>query len=155
MEPGAFLPSGLCRARRYLWGFMAANDKDPLAELISSDARATDRKKLSELLKPYVAIDGDSKEFSFLPAFDDITDNDRKIELILAAAKARALYFQLEDGLVPKEIIDLGTMPAGSVKTSLRRLNGGHKVKKDKAGRYFLPPYRVPELLKKPNEVKG
>ncbi len=130
---------------------MGIKNDDPLADLISSDSKAADRKKLAELLKPFVVIDGESHELSFLPAFDDIEDNNRKIELILAAAKARALYFETEDGLLPKEIIDLGTMPAGSVKTCLRKLSGSYKIKKDKAGRYVLPPYRVPELLKQAN----
>lgn len=127
---------------------MPVKSDDPLAELISSDAKATDRKKLAQLLKSLVAIDGVSKELSFLPAFDTLGSNDEKIEILLAASKARALYFESEDGLLPKEIIDLGIMPEGSVKTSLRKLYGSHKVKKNNAGRYVLPPYRIPELIK-------
>jgi len=122
---------------------------DPLAVLFSSDAKATDRKKLAELLEPYMLIDQDSKEFSFHPQFYDISSNDTKIEILLAGAKARSLYFKLTDGLLPGEVIAAGLMPVGSVKTSLKRLFDGHKIKKDKEGRYFLPPHRINELAKK------
>jgi hypothetical protein len=124
-------------------------EDDPLAVLVSSDAKATDRKKLAELLSPYLVIDQDSKEFSFHPQFDDIASNDEKIEILLAGAKARSLYFNLPDGLLPAQVIAAGLMPVGSVKTSLKRLFDSHKIKKDKDGRYFLPPHRINELAKK------
>ena|SRR5713226_5303840 len=111
---------------------MTTKKDDPLAALISSDAKATDRKKLAELLAPYMVIDQDSKEFGFHPQFHDITGNDRKIEIVLAGAKARSLYFKLPDGLLPGEVIAAGLMPVGSVKTSLKRLFDNHKIKKDK-----------------------
>lgn len=125
--------------------------KDPLEALISSDAKAIDRKKLAELLGPFLVIDQDSKEFSFHPAFHEAPDNDTKIQLLLAGAKARALYFKLPDGLLPGEIIALGLMPEGSVKTSLKRLFDKYKMKKDKEGRYFLPAHCIQELIKKLN----
>lgn len=128
---------------------MSTKQDDPLSELVTSDSKATDRRKLADLLKPFVEIDGTTKEFSFLAQFDELENNDEKIELVLAAAKARALIFNAEDGMLPKEIIELGVMPAGSVKTSIRRLQGEHKIKKNKSERYVLPPYRVPEMLKK------
>ena len=123
-------------------------DSDPLAALISSDAKATDRKQLAELVQPYLVIDQNSKEFSFHPKLHDIDGNDRKIEILLAGAKARALYFNLPDGLLPGEVIHAGLMPVGSVKTSLKRLFDNHKIKKDKEGRYFLPAHRIPGLVK-------
>lgn len=122
---------------------------DPLAALISSDAKATDRKMLAELLGPYMVIDRDSKEFSFHPALHEVSANDTKVEILLAGAKARALYFGLPDGLPPGEVIASGLMPEGSVKTSLKRLFDSHKIKKDKEGRYFLPAHRIPELIKR------
>jgi len=131
---------------------MTPKEDDPLAVLISSDAKATDRKKLAELLEPYMVIDQDSKEFSFHPQFHDITGNDRKMEILLAGAKARSLYFQLPDGLLPGEVIAAGLMPVGSVKSSLKRLFDNHKIKKDKEGRYFLPPHRINELAKNVSE---
>jgi hypothetical protein len=130
-------------------------NNDPLAALISRDAKATDRKKLAELLGPYMVIDQDSKEFSFHSGLHDIDDNETKIEILLAGAKARALYFNLPDGLLPGEVIAAGLMPEGSVKTSLKRLFDKHKIKKDKEKRYFLPAHRIAELIKKLNSQQA
>lgn len=125
------------------------NDTDPLAALISSDAKTTDKKKLAELLAPYLVIDQGSNEFGFLAAFDNVDGNEVKVELLLAGAKARALLFNLSDGMTPSEIIATGMMAEGSVKTSLKRLFDGRKIKKDKNGRYFLPAHRISELAKR------
>jgi DNA-binding transcriptional ArsR family regulator len=71
-----------------------------------------------------------------------------KIEILLAAAKARAIYLNEPDGLLPIEIIATGIMASGSVKSSLKKLFDAHKIKRDKEGRYFIPAYRIPELVK-------
>jgi hypothetical protein len=131
-----------------------SKQNDPLEALISSDAKATDRNKLAELLGPFMVIDQDSKEFSFHPAFHEVKDNDTKIQILLAGAKARALYFNLPDGLFPGEVIAMGLMPDGSVKTSLKRLFDKHQIKKNKEGRYFFPAYRIQELTKKLADIK-
>lgn len=128
-----------------------ADHTDPLASLISKDSKATDRKKLADLLLAYLIIDQDSKEFGFHQAFYDISGNDAKIELLLAATKARALYFDMADGLLPGEIISMGVMPEGSVKTSLKKLFDKHQIKKDKDGRYLLPAHRISDIIKKTN----
>jgi len=127
------------------------NQKDPLASLFTSDAKAIDRQKLAELLKPFVVIDESSKELSFHEAFNALKGNASKIEIILAATKARALFFNEVDGLPPGDIIALGVLAEGSVKTSLKKLFDNHKIKKDKDGRYFIPAYRIPELAKQFN----
>lgn len=120
-------------------------NEDPLKALVSSDAAATDRKQLAELVAPYAVIDEKTKEFSFLPNFTAL-DNRTKVEIVLAATKARHLLFEVEDGLSPNDIIALSLMPEGSVKTSLRGLLTDHKIKKDKGGHYYLPSYRIPEI---------
>lgn len=122
------------------------DSKDPLEALISNDARTTDRKKLADLLAPYLVIDRETNEFGFNESFDDLKGNDLKIELLLAGAKARSLLFDLADGLSPSEIIATGIMAEGSVKTSLKRLFDKRKLRKDKDGRYVLPSHRVSEL---------
>jgi hypothetical protein len=126
-----------------------AKNTDPLASLISTDSKSTDRKKLADLLLSYVIIDQDTKEFGFHQAFHDLVGNDTKIELLLAGAKARALYFDMADGLLPAEIMSAGLMPEGSVKTSLKKLFDKHQIKKDKEGRYFLPAHRITDIIKK------
>jgi hypothetical protein len=124
---------------------------DPLASLFASDAKVLDRQKLAELLRPFVVIDESSREFGFYDAFNALKSNAKKIEIILAAAKARALFLGEEDGMPPGDIITLGVMPEGSVKTSLKKLFDNRKINKDKEGRYFIPAYRVPELVKQFN----
>jgi len=127
------------------------SSKDPLSLLIADDAAAVDKQQLADLLKPFVVIDRNSKEFSFRGPFTEISGNTGKLEIILSAAKARSLFFREPDGLSPSDIIALAVMPEGSVKTSLKRLNDTHKIKKSKDGRYFLPAYRIAELVKQFN----
>lgn len=122
--------------------------KDPLAALVSSDAKFTDRQKLAELLAPYMVIDQETKDFGFTSSFDSLKGNVAKIEVLLAGAKARALLFGTQDGMLAAEVKDAGIMPEGSVKSTLKRLFDGRKIKKDKDGRYLLPAHRIPELAK-------
>jgi len=128
-----------------------AKPNDPLALLFTNDAKATDRQKLAELLKPFVIIDENSKELSFHDAFNALENNAQKVEIILAAAKARALFFNEIDGLTQGDIINLSAMADGSVKSTLKRLYDAHKIKKDKEGRYSVPAYRIPDLVKQFN----
>jgi hypothetical protein len=125
-----------------------AESKDPLAALISSDAKAADRTKLAELLTPYLVIDEETKEFGLLGDFSELKDNGAKIEVLLAGAKARSLYFSLPDGLTPSEIMAAGIMAVGSVKSTLKRLFDNHLIKKDKEGRYYIPAHRIAEIAK-------
>lgn len=127
------------------------NKTDPLSSLLSSDVKSTDRQKLAELLRPFLVIDQDSKEFAFLPAFEETDNNADKVEIILAGSKARALLFDNPDGMTQGEVIGLGVLAEGSVKSTLKRLIDGHKLKKDKEGRYSIPGHRISELVKKFN----
>ena len=123
------------------------NDKDPLASLIGN-GKDNERQKLAELLAPFVIIDADSKEFYFKDVFAQIDNNALKIELLLAAARARSLYYNEQDGLTAQEIIILSIMPEGSVKTTLRKLFSiEHRIKQD-GKRYILPSYRIQEIIK-------
>ena len=124
-------------------------EKDPLVSLVSSDTKTIDRQQLAVVLKPFIVIDEDSKEFSFLPEFSLLEGNALKISILLAGVKARALLFGLPDGLSPSDIINLEIMASGSVKSSLKRLSDDNKVKQDKEGKYFLPAYCIPDLAKK------
>ncbi|MCK4386705.1 MAG: hypothetical protein KAV41_01305 [Candidatus Pacebacteria bacterium] len=124
---------------------------DPLASLFSSDVRAINRQKLAELLKPFLIIDESSKEFSFHDTFNALKSNAQKIEIILAAVKARALFFNEDDGITQGELIDLSIMADGSVKSTLKRLYDSHKIKKDKGSRYFIPAHRIPKMVKQFN----
>src|SRR3989344_8509343 len=99
---------------------MIKSSKDPLASLISSDVKSTDRQRLAELLKLFLIIDQESKEFAFLPAFGLLGNNAEKIEIILAGTKARALLFDMPDGMTQGEIIRLTVLAEGSVKSTLK-----------------------------------
>jgi len=127
---------------------MTPDKKDPLASLFTNDAKAVNRQQLTILVAPFLSIDQNSREFGVLPAFSNIDGNVAKIEILLAAAKARALYLNEPEGLLPGEIIATGIMAIGSVKSSLKKLFDAHKIKQDKEGRYFIPSYRIPELVK-------
>ncbi|HEY4489554.1 MAG TPA: hypothetical protein VJA87_03710 [Candidatus Paceibacterota bacterium] len=121
---------------------------NPLDALLTDDA-ATNREQLAALVGPFVKIVKDSKEFEFLPAFSKL-DNSSKVEIMLAASKARALLFDETDGLAPSEIIATQVMTEGSTKSAIKSLFDGRKIKKNKEGKkYILPPYRIPELVEK------
>jgi len=127
------------------------SNNDPLQTLVSNDARTIDRRKVADFLRPFVLIDNVSKQLSFQSGFNQLKSNSDKIEVILLACKARFLLFKMPDGLTQGEIIVLDIMPEGSVKSTLKRLFDSKKIKKDKEGRYFLPRYRVSELVDKHN----
>lgn len=126
---------------------------NPLDSLLVDDA-ATDREQLAALVSPFIKIVKDSKEFEFLPAFSKL-DNNSKVEILLAASKARALLFDDVDGLTPSEMIATQVMTEGSTKSAIKSLFDGHKIKKGKDGKkYVLPPYHIPELLGKFTNTK-
>lgn len=130
---------------------MIPDKKDPLTFLFTNDAKAVDRQHLATLVAPFLSIDQNSREFGVLPKFLSINGNMSKVEILLAAAKARALYLNEPDGLFPIQIITTGIIAAGSVKSSIKKLAEAHKIKKDKEGRYFIPSYRIPKLVKQFN----
>lgn len=124
-------------------------NNDPLQILVSDDVHAVNRKKVADFLRPFILIDKESKQISFQHGFEKVVSNDDKIEIVLLACKARSLLFKTQDGLTHGEIIALGIMPEGSAKTSIKRLFDSRKIKKDKEGRYFLPGYRINEVVVK------
>jgi len=128
---------------------MNTETNDPLQGLVSGDTKAIDRQALANVLGPYVRIDQKTKEFSFLPAFAKLGSNDEKVEIVLTAAKARALIFDSPDGMEPKGIAALQIMPLGSVKSAIKSLYDKHKIQKDKDSRYSMPTYRIHELTEK------
>ena len=127
------------------------SNNDPLQTLVSDNARTFDCRKIADFLRPFVLIDNVSKQLSFQSGFNQVKSNSDKIKVILLACKARSLLFKIPDGSTQGEIIVLDIMPEGSVKSTLKRLFDSKKIKKDKEGHYFLPGYRVSELVDKHN----
>lgn len=133
--------------------FIMTTKLNPLDSLLIDDA-ATDLEQLAALVGPFIRIVKDSKEFEFLPAFSKL-DNNPKVEILLAASKARALLFDDVDGLTPSEMITAQVMTEGSTKSAIKTLFDGRKIKKGKGGKkYVLPPYRIHELLEKFTSIK-
>lgn len=126
-------------------------ENDPLQALVSDDAEELDKKKVASFLRPFVLIDRASKQMNLLSGFEKAGSVADKIEIILLANKARSLLFGTPDGSTQGEIIALDAMPEGSVKATLKKLFDSKKVKKDKEKRYYLPGYRVNELIDKHN----
>lgn len=119
--------------------------KNPLSTLLAGSIADINLEKLAALLKPFVLIDGVTGELAFLPPFGK-RDNTEKLEIVLLAAKARALLLEGHtDSTSPSSIIALQIMPEGSVKTGLRGLLGS-RIKQDKGKGYFVPNYRIDEL---------
>jgi len=129
---------------------MTNTHTDPLEQLIAEDFRAEDRTRLATLLAPYVAFDKNSKELRFKEPFQGLVNTD-KLEIAFLAEKARALLFKDEanEGLGQGDIIALDIMPAGSVKSTLKRLFDPKQIRKSSNGKYTIPNYRLLELFNK------
>lgn len=124
-----------------------SDPKDPLQELLAEDVQSIDRNRLAAFLKPYVRFDKATKEPQFLAEYEVIISNDAKVEVVLVASKARSLIFGEPEGLSPIEIIKLDIMPAGSVKSAIKKLSDTRRIKKDAAGKYSVPNYRINEIV--------
>ena len=122
------------------------DQNDPLATLLADDTQAVDRNRLAKLLAPYVQFDKETKEISFLSSFNVIS-NEAKLEIALLASKARLLILGTPEGFSPSELIKMEIMPEGSIKSTIKKLNDARKVKKDTAGRYIIPNYRMDEII--------
>lgn len=121
--------------------------EDPLKELLASENSTTDKSKLAGFLKPYISIDNSSQTINLLDEFHSLKDGAIKIKVLLTATKAKSLLFNSEEGISPKEIIDLGIMPEGTVKSTLKRLMDKREVSKNSQGKYILPPYLLNKFL--------
>ncbi|MDO8594780.1 MAG: hypothetical protein Q7R93_04705, partial [bacterium] len=119
---------------------MSQLSPDPLQILFSEDVKSLDRQRIAEFLKPFVLFDRSSKQIGFLPEFEKIDNNTEKIEIILLASKARSMLSEgTTDGMSQGEIIDLGVVPEGSVKSTLNKLSvRAKKIKKNGDGIYYL-----------------
>lgn len=128
-----------------------SNENDPLKSLLVGDIKNIDRQRLANLVGPFVAIDQNTRELGFHEKFQELSKNSSKVEIILSAAKARALLFDQPDGMTQKEIVDLGVIPEGSAKSTIFRLVRSYKIKKDSEDRYFIPNHRISSLMEEYN----
>ena len=134
---------------------MDKNHEDPLNILFSEDIGAAERQKIAGFLKTLIALDRTNKQIGVLPDFEKLSSNFEKIEVVLMASKALSLALDgIVDGMTQKEVISLGIMPAGSVKNTLKKLFDSKKIGKNKNSKYFIPDYRITEVIKKHNLLK-
>ncbi len=129
---------------------MNQKTKDPLAELFVDDIKSINRQIVATFLKPYVVFDRTSKQIGFLPAFEKIGSNIEKVEIILLASKALSLLEDgIPDGMTQGQIVSLGVIPEGSVKSTLKKLFDTKRIKKNKELGYYVPNYRIKEIVEK------
>ena len=127
-----------------------SSQNDPLTVLLADDTRAVDRERIASFLSPYVQFDKATKEISLLGAFNSIISNEGKVEVVLMASKARFLILDIPEGLSPSEMIKMDIMPEGSIKSSLKKLYDGRKIKKEASGgKYFIPNYRIGNVIER------
>lgn len=124
------------------------DNTDPLSKLVVTDSKEVDRQKLAELLESYVFFDQTSQKMKFKDKFFQLSTNADKLEMILLADKARALYFpDRKEGLSQSDVLAVEAMPEGSVKSTLKKLSDSHKISKNAEGKYYVPGYRTSELF--------
>lgn len=118
---------------------------DPLAQLFVSESQPINRQDLTDVLLPYVTINKETKSFDFSGDFMGRSNAD-KILIILCAIKARSLVLtDVEDKIIPSEIIKLDVAPEGSIKATLKILVDSGQIKSNK-GKYYLPNYKVSQI---------
>lgn len=123
---------------------------DPLETLIVNDNEPVNRKKLADLIAPYIEIgcDGEEGEIICKEEFYELGNKER-ISVYMAARKA---LFELQmcsrEGLSMSELIEVDLMPEGSTKGTISTLNGTILSSKiaDSVTYYYLPPYRVDDV---------
>lgn len=132
---------------------MTDTKNDPLAQLLVSESQSVNRQELAELLLPYVAINKETKALDFTSSFSGLKNNE-KIFIILAAIKARSLVLmEVSDKISPLEIINMDIIPVGSVKGTLKTLLDASEIKAEK-GKYYLPNYKIPQIVAKFKNIK-
>jgi hypothetical protein len=115
---------------------------NPLKELLVKETQPLNLQELVDILKPFILINDETREIELLPEFGKLSNEDAML-VYLAAAKARKLLFkEMEEKLSPSEIIKKEIMPAGSVKTTLKRLYDSGEIKAENS-KYYLPNYRI------------
>lgn len=121
-------------------------DKNPLLRLVTDDE--VDLQKVTDLLASFIGIDKEDGKIFLKSEFTSLSAQD-KLQVLLLAVKARFLLgFSKEESISPKDLIDLSSLPQGTVKATLKRLKDDHDI--DGAeGLYRFPNYRVEELWKK------
>ncbi len=128
------------------------NNNDPLVKLLVSESQAVDRQELADLLSPYLSINKETRSFDFSGDFVDLSNAD-KLLIILSAVKAKSLILGTEDKITPSEIIKMEVAPEGSIKATLKILLDSKKIKSEK-GKYFLPNYKIPQVVARLNKTK-
>lgn len=129
---------------------------DPLEQLFVSESQAVDKQELAEMLLPYVSINKETKELDFSQSFRDnkgLTNIDR-ILILLSALKAKSLLLKTDERISPLDIIKMEIMPEGSVKGTLKALLDSKEVKSED-GKYYLPNYKIPQVVKRIKNIKS
>ncbi len=133
---------------------MIDTKNDPLFQLLVSESQSINRQELAELLLPYVAINKETKFFDFTSNFSALKNNN-KIIIILSAVKARSLILpEIGDKISPLEIIRMDVIPEGSVKATLKSLLDSNEIKAEK-GRYYLPNYKISQVIARFKNLKS
>lgn len=127
-------------------------NNDPLEQLLVSENQTINKQDLATLLLPYATINKDTKNFEFTRNFGDLINVD-KILIILSAIKARSLILGTEDKIAPSDIIKMQIAPVGSIKATLKFLSDAKQIKSEK-GKYFLPNYKISQVLSHFNNLK-
>lgn len=123
------------------------NLANPLEELFTDVSSNIDQAELLAVLKPYLAINRDTKRIIFTP--EGLKVNAvKKIVLLLLAKKALKLLALLEqESISPSEMKEeFGkNMPSGTIDSTLKRISDSGMVKGDE-GRYFIPDFNFPQI---------
>jgi hypothetical protein len=118
-------------------------DDDPLARLLMDDADEVDRAAIAATLQDLVAVDSKSGRLALKPAFDNLPARARVLVYLLGARVAVLLGKRGDEHVLPKEIIEITGMPAGTVRPKLAELLEARLVSHSDDGAYTVAPHQV------------
>lgn len=119
---------------------------DPLARLVV-DQQEVDRGLLATVLQPHVALDLNREAFSFRRGSRSSLKNAQVVLVTLLARKALVLLgAEMEEPLTPKELESLTGMKGGSIRPALKTLADDGAIRRDEAGRYFVPDFALADV---------
>ena len=116
-----------------------------LEELIVSGGEL-DRELIASVLSGFVRLDGDSHTVRFLPAWDQLKNDDKVLVYLLARKGTFGLGWSEDEAISPGEVVHDTGLPGGSVRPGLGRLVAKRLVVTTEGRRYQVPNWAVNQI---------
>ena len=116
-----------------------------LEELVVSGGEL-DRELIASVLSRFVRLDGDSRSVRFLPAWDQLKNDDKVLVYLIARKAMVALDWSEDEAVQPGEVVNDTGLPGGSVRPGLGRLVAKRLVVAIEGQRYQVPNWAINQI---------